>query len=67
MHVDISPLSISSVSVLEGGCTVTLVKKEAAEGLLAKLREQYLAETGNTCDCVVTSPGDGAGVVVPLR
>lgn len=46
---------------------MTLVKKEAAEGLLAKLREQYLAETGNTCDCVVTSPGDGAGVVVPLR
>eukprot|EP00903_Cladosiphon_okamuranus_P014387 g13355.t1 len=50
-----------------GGCTVTLVKKEAANALLTKLREEYLAETGNTCDCVVTSPCDGAGVVVPLR
>lgn len=46
---------------------MTLVKKEAAESLLTKLREDYLAETGNSCDCVVTSPCDGAGVVVPLR
>ncbi|CBJ31145.1 conserved unknown protein [Ectocarpus siliculosus] len=50
-----------------GGCTVTLVKAEAAEALMTKLREEYLAETGNACECVVTSPCDGAGVLVPLR
>ncbi|CAB1107800.1 unnamed protein product [Ectocarpus sp. CCAP 1310/34] len=50
-----------------GGCTVTLVKAEAAQALMTKLREEYLAETGNACECVVTSPCDGAGVLVPLR
>ncbi|CAM9236919.1 unnamed protein product, partial [Hapterophycus canaliculatus] len=50
-----------------GGCTVTLVKRGAAETLMSKLRNDYLVETGNTCDCFVTSPGDGAGVIVPLR
>lgn len=55
------------VSCLQGGCTVTLVKRGAAETLMGKLREDYLAETGNSCDCFVTSPCDGAGVIVPLR
>ncbi|CAM9765873.1 unnamed protein product [Pylaiella littoralis] len=50
-----------------GGCTVTLVKKEAAEALMTKLRVDYLAETGNPCECFVTSPSGGADVLVPLR
>lgn len=57
---------VTFLCLLLGGCTVTLVKAEAAETLMTKLREEYLAATGNTCDCFVTSPCDGAGVLVPL-
>lgn len=62
------PRTVSPHSVYtSGGCTVTLVKREAAGTLMTTLREEYLAKTGNTCDCFVTKPCDGAGVIVPLR
>lgn len=47
-----------------GGCTVTLVKKEAANGLIGYLKEEY-KKTGQECECFVTSPSQG-GVVVDL-
>ncbi|CAM9152727.1 unnamed protein product [Laminaria digitata] len=50
-----------------GGCTVTLVKHEAAETLMSELRDCYLEKTGNSCECFVTTPCNGAGVIVPLR
>jgi galactokinase len=46
-----------------GGCTVTLVEKEHAEGLMSHLSEQYKAKTGKDCSCFMTSPGKGAHLV----
>ncbi|KAL9185460.1 hypothetical protein ACHAXT_003237 [Thalassiosira profunda] len=46
-----------------GGCTVTLVKKDSAEGLMAHLNAEYETKTGTKCDCFVTSPGDGARAI----
>lgn len=57
----------TSYRYVSGGCTVTLVKREAAEALMSELRASYLKQTGNSCDCFVTTPCNGAGVIVPLR
>ena len=43
-----------------GGCTVNIVRAEAAEQFVATLREQYAAKTGIDAQCFVTAPSDGA-------
>lgn len=43
-----------------GGCTVTLVRKDVAQGLIDYLNQEYEGKTGAKCDSFVTSPGDGA-------
>jgi galactokinase len=43
-----------------GGCTVTLVKKDASKELMEYLKKQYEAKTGTNCVCFETSPADGA-------
>jgi len=47
-----------------GGCTVTLVRKECAKGLIDHLNKEYMAKTGKQCDCFETSPGSGAGLLM---
>ena len=46
-----------------GGCTVTLVKEDASQTLMAYLKEQYKAKTGLDCVCFVTTPSEGARVL----
>jgi galactokinase len=46
-----------------GGCTVTLVKKNAAPGLIAHIKEAYKAKTGKDCFCFETLPSTGAHLV----
>lgn len=46
---------------------MTLVKREAADALMAKFREEYAEKQEHVCDCFVTTPCDGAGVIVPMR
>jgi len=46
-----------------GGCTVTLVKKSAVEGLKEHLKEEYKAKFNKDPDCFVTHPGPGARVL----
>mmetsp|Transcript_31710 Transcript_31710/g.76784 ORF Transcript_31710/g.76784 Transcript_31710/m.76784 type:complete len:98 (-) Transcript_31710:167-460(-) len=43
-----------------GGCTVTLVRKESARGLIDYLNREYKMRTGKECFCFEASPGDGA-------
>ena len=43
-----------------GGCTVTLVAKDKAAGLLEYLRKEYQAKTGKDCAPFETLPGPGA-------
>ncbi|KAL3806576.1 hypothetical protein ACHAXA_000282 [Cyclostephanos tholiformis] len=43
-----------------GGCTVMLMKKNAAQGLINCLNKEYEVKTGTKCNCFVTSPTDGA-------
>ena len=43
-----------------GGCTVNLVRAEAAEGFVAVLRKAYQEKTGMIAECVVSAPTDGA-------
>ena len=46
-----------------GGCTVTLVRKDCAQGLIDHLNKEYMAKTGKQCECFETEPGDGARVM----
>ncbi len=46
-----------------GGCTVSLVEAEAAEGFAAKLQAEYKQRTGVTADIFVCAIADGAGEV----
>ena len=46
-----------------GGCTVTLVKKAAAPGLMDHLRDAYKAKTGKECFCFETQPSMGARLI----
>lgn len=46
-----------------GGCTVTLVKKSAAEALKSHLKQKYKERTGTVCDCYEAVPASGAGVM----
>jgi galactokinase len=43
-----------------GGCTVNVVRAEAAEEFVARLRREYAAKTGIEADCFVCTPSDGA-------
>lgn len=43
-----------------GGCTVNVVKAEAAEKFVDKVRQEYEQATGIKADCFVSSPSDGA-------
>jgi galactokinase len=43
-----------------GGCTVNVVRAEAAERFVAMLRREYAAKTGIDADCFVCTPSDGA-------
>jgi galactokinase len=43
-----------------GGCTVNLVKVEAAEEFVAAMVKGYEAATGIVADCFVCAPSDGA-------
>jgi galactokinase len=43
-----------------GGCTVNVIRAEAAEQFVAALRREYAAKTGIEADCFVCTPSDGA-------
>src|SRR5271156_4055130 len=43
-----------------GGCTVNIVRAEAAEQFVATLKNKYSAKTGITAQCFVSAPSDGA-------
>jgi galactokinase len=43
-----------------GGCSVNVVRAEAAEQFVATLRREYAAKTGIAADCFVCTPSDGA-------
>ena len=43
-----------------GGCTVNVVRSEAAEKFVATVRREYEAKTGIDADCFVCTPADGA-------
>jgi galactokinase len=43
-----------------GGCTVNVVRAEAAERFVATVRREYAAKTGIDADCFVCTPADGA-------
>lgn len=43
-----------------GGCSVNIVRADAAEKFVATLRREYAAKTGIEADCFVCTPVDGA-------
>jgi galactokinase len=43
-----------------GGCTVNVVRAEAADRFVATVRREYAAKTGIDADCFVCTPSDGA-------
>jgi galactokinase len=43
-----------------GGCSVNVVRAEAAERFVATLRREYAVKTGIEADCFVCTPSDGA-------
>ena len=43
-----------------GGCTVNLVKVDAAERFVGSVREAYKVATGIVAECFVCAPADGA-------
>lgn len=43
-----------------GGCSVNIVRADAAEKFVATLRRDYAAKTGIDPDCFVCTPSDGA-------
>jgi len=43
-----------------GGCSVNIVRADAAEKFVATLRREYAAKTGIEADCFVCTPADGA-------
>lgn len=46
-----------------GGCTVSLVKKEKAEELMAEMKKEYKSQTGKDCDVFQTQPARGAHIL----
>jgi galactokinase len=47
-----------------GGCSVNIVRAEAAEKFVATLRREYAVKTGIEADCFVCTPSDGAFALV---
>jgi galactokinase len=47
-----------------GGCSVNIVRADAAEKFVATLRREYAAKTGIEADCFVCTPADGAFALV---
>jgi galactokinase len=43
-----------------GGCTVNVVRAEAAEQFVATLKNEYAAKTGISAQCFISAPSDGA-------
>jgi galactokinase len=43
-----------------GGCTVNVVRAEAAEQFVTTLKKEYEAKTGIAAQCFVSAPSDGA-------
>eukprot|EP01111_Echinosteliopsis_oligospora_P008997 TRINITY_DN2552_c0_g1_i1.p1 TRINITY_DN2552_c0_g1~~TRINITY_DN2552_c0_g1_i1.p1 ORF type:complete len:403 (-),score=144.98 TRINITY_DN2552_c0_g1_i1:58-1266(-) len=43
-----------------GGCTITLLKKDALANAIKQITENYVALTGITPTCFATTPGEGA-------
>jgi len=43
-----------------GGCSVNVVRADAAEQFVATLRREYAVKTGIAADCFVCTPSDGA-------
>ncbi len=43
-----------------GGCTVNVVRADAAERFVETVRREYRAKTGIAADCFVCAPSDGA-------
>ncbi|MBB5344095.1 galactokinase [Tunturibacter empetritectus] len=43
-----------------GGCTVNVVRAEAAEQFVATLKDEYAAKTGIIAQCFISAPSDGA-------
>ena len=43
-----------------GGCSVNVVRAQAAEQFVVTLRREYAAKTGIEADCFVCTPADGA-------
>jgi galactokinase len=43
-----------------GGCTVNLVRAEAAKQFVAALKDEYAAKTGIAAQCFISAPSDGA-------
>lgn len=43
-----------------GGCSVNVVRADAAERFVATLRREYAVKTGIEADCFVCTPSDGA-------
>jgi galactokinase len=43
-----------------GGCSVNVVRADAAEHFVATLRREYAVKTGIEADCFVCTPSDGA-------
>jgi galactokinase len=46
-----------------GGCTVTMVAREKASGLISQLKSDYKSKTGKDCFCFETQPAMGAHVL----
>jgi galactokinase len=46
-----------------GGCTVSLVRREALDGVVRRVSEGYLRQTGREATVFVTRPVDGARVI----
>ncbi|MEM7576689.1 MAG: galactokinase [Planctomycetota bacterium] len=46
-----------------GGCTVSLVKRDAADRLATEITKRYRAQTGVTPDAFVTTPSAGARIL----
>jgi galactokinase len=43
-----------------GGCTVNLVRADAADSFVETLKREYAAKTGIAAECFVSAPSDGA-------
>ena len=50
-----------------GGCSVNVVRAEAAEQFVATVRREYAAKTGIEADCFVCTPADGAFALAKKR